>query len=296
MNARVAPLPQVAFIHITKTGGSTFRDILQKLYGSSFHFCVDPNIASLESVLSRFQAVELHRVTSITKNFFVHQQLVEQKRWDLLAGIPVFAMFRDPVAHYLSYYNYAAQRRDIVEPILNAQGLKFPESLAEFMTWDHTYNQQMASFLGKSDAAVPSFSRTDLDAAKEMLIELRVRVGLTERFGESMHIFETVTGLQIPGRRIRNKNRSAASTVREPLAADVADTIRQRCALDQELYDFSKQLFLRDLELCGPVPEYSFTEESTALSNLASNGKEPAQVRAGVWEKLRKPGSSRAAR
>ena len=104
-----------------------------------------------------------------------------------------------------------------------------------------------------------------------------------------MHIFETVTGLQIPGRRILNKNRSAASTAREPLSADVADTIRQRCALDQELYEFSKQLFLRDLELCGPVPEYSFTEETTALPDLASNALEQAPGRSGVWAKLRKP-------
>lgn len=258
MTAILAPLPQVAFIHITKTGGSTFRDILQKLYGPSFHFCRDPNLASIESALSTYRAVEFHRVTSATESFFVHKQLVEQKRWDLLANIPVFAMFRDPVAHYLSYYNYAAERRSIVEPILKAQGLKFPESLAEFMTWDHTYNQQMASFLGKSDADVAAFSRHDLDAAKQMLLQLRVRVGLTERFAESMHVFETVTGLEIPGRRIVNKNRSAGSATRKPLAADISDTIRQRCALDQELYEFGRDLFLADLARCGPMKEFQF--------------------------------------
>jgi hypothetical protein len=268
MTNGIAPLPKVLFIHITKSGGSTFRQILQTLYGPGFHFCVDPDIPNILSALDQFQAVEFHRVTTGSENYFVHNQLVnqlvDQKRWDLLADIPVFAMFRDPVAHYFSYYNYVANRRAIAEPILRAQGLKFPESLEEFMTWDHTYNQQLASFLGQPDSKVPSFSRYHLEAAKEMMIRLRVRVGLTERFAESMHIFETVTGLQIPGRRILNKNRRSGNAPREPLPAEIADRIRNRCALDQELYEFSKQVFLRDLELCGPVPAYTFIEETDA--------------------------------
>jgi hypothetical protein len=255
-------LPKLAFIHVIKAGGTTFREILRTLYGNSFHFCTDPTIPSIQAKLAKYRAVEFHKLTTPTSNLYIHCDLIGQRRWDLLADRHIFTMFRDPLDHYLSYYHYVAQRRAAIEPMLGEGRYRFPQSLEEFMSWKYTFNQQLASFVGKLGDDGYCCTREDLETAKEMLVQLHIRVGLTENFAGSMHIFEIATGLQIPGRLIVNQNSNPNRQAYQTIPEDVKQDIRRNSALDQELYDFGRQLFLRDLALCGPMPVYCFAAEN----------------------------------
>jgi hypothetical protein len=102
------PLPPVLFIHVLKTVGSNFRRLLSNVYGDSFQLCMDSSMAGNQSALAQFRAVEFHVKT--------HGELGEQRRWDILAGRNIFAIFRAPVDQYLSYYHHADRARHLVGP------------------------------------------------------------------------------------------------------------------------------------------------------------------------------------
>jgi hypothetical protein len=80
-----------------------------------------------------------------------------------------------------------------------------------------------------------------------------------------MHLFEKVTGVQAPGRLIVNENRDAGRPKREPAPESVLEVIRSNSGLDLELYEFARQLFLRDLALCGPAPAYRFVDHGETV-------------------------------
>jgi len=76
----------VVFLHIPKTTGMTFRDILISRYGAQFHFCDDPTLAGIEAALTDYRCVELHTLTTPTDWYIIHAELVRQNRLDLLEG------------------------------------------------------------------------------------------------------------------------------------------------------------------------------------------------------------------
>jgi hypothetical protein len=262
--------PGVVFLHIPKTAGMTFREILVSRYSKQFHYCMDPALPGIEAALEGYRCVELHSLTTATDWYIIHAELVRQNRLDLLEGKQVFTMFRDPVDFYLSSFYYLQSIREIAEPPMKLQGLPFPESLEELMQHPASFNEQLAFFVGKSQRTGVCVDRDDLEKAKEMLVRLKMHVGLAERFAESMHLFEQLTGQAIPGRMIRTINRNPS----RPSLAEVPDAIKERIrqgsALDGELYDFGRDLFLAELERCGPAPEYRLVEQAEQTGELLS--------------------------
>ena len=100
----------------------------------------------------------------------------------------MFVLFRDPVDYYLSTYHHSVQRRAFIEPSLVARGFKFPDSLEEFMSWQPTFNAELAYFLGiqRDNGYCPT--RADLEKAKQILRRPNFHVGLTERMADAIHV------------------------------------------------------------------------------------------------------------
>ena len=44
---------KTVFLHVPKTGGATFRDIMSSIYGQAFHFCMDPTVAGVRGIGTR---------------------------------------------------------------------------------------------------------------------------------------------------------------------------------------------------------------------------------------------------
>ena len=261
---------KVAFIHINRTGGSTFRKILQTLYGPGYHFALDPTIPGIAADIKQYQALEFHVVVTDNDMFITHHQISEQNRWDLLDNSAVFVLFRDPVDYYLSTYHHSVQRRAFIEPALLARGFKFPESLEEFMSWPPTFNAELTYFLGIKRDTGYCPTRADLEKAKELLLRPNFHAGLTERFADAIHILQHETGRRVPGGLILNVNRNPDRPALETVPESVRETIRSQSGLDYELYDFARELFLEDLARCGPVSEFKFEEEIVAEPTLST--------------------------
>jgi Sulfotransferase family len=277
--------PNVAFIHINRTGGSTFRKILQTLYGDAYHFALDPAIPAVEAAIDKYQAVEFHVVVTENDMFMTHEHLAREDRWDILDNSSVFVLFRDPVDYYLSTYHHSIQRRAYVEPMLLARGFKFPDNIEEFMSWGPTFNAELAYFLGIKRDTGYCATRTDLEKAKDLLRRPNFHVGITERFGDFIHILQHETGRQIPGGLILNVNRNPNRPSLEEVPQSVRETIRRNSDLDYELYEFAKQLFLADLARCGPISEFEFAEET--VPELQQGNEAPAAHPPSLWSRLR---------
>ena len=262
----------MAFIHVMKTGGMTFRSLLSALYGSQFHVCESPDLPSIEADLARYQCVEFHVHQTGSQWCYLHRDIVQKRRWDLLNGRDIFVMFRDPVDQVLSMYYFMVKIRKQIEPSMTAAGIPFPESINDFLDRPGNLNNQLGFLVGKTQQECADVNPHDVALAKEMLVCLRAHVGLTERYADSLHIFEQVTGNIIPGRNIANRNENAARPPAYAVSSKVRDRIRELNAFDIELYQFAKQVFEQEHAFYGPTPAFNF-----AGVRKANRGSQTAQ-------------------
>jgi hypothetical protein len=248
----VAKLRKVFFLHLLKTGGMTFRGILASIYGECFHVCVNPSLESITAAVAEFDCIEFHALPWKGDFILMHSELAARGRWDLLEGADVFAMFREPVDQIVSLYFHIVRKRAFV-------GMAFPESLEQFIELPWHFNNQVAFLTGNYRFTTKSeLGHEDLAHAKDILLRLGVHAGLTERFADSMHIFETVTGRQIPGGTIQNRNLNPSRPSLEDIPCHIKKRIEASSALDIELYEFAREIFTRDLALCRSSPTYRF--------------------------------------
>ena len=280
---------KVVFVHVAKTGGSTFRRVLEEVYGGNFRQCDDRTIEGIEATFAKYDAVELHATNTTTQWFRPLSEIVRLGRWDLLEGKEIFTMLRDPVDRYISNYHYMVSHREFAEAAMAHHGFTFPESLEEMAGWPTSYDFQIEFLLGKMprDAReLLPITREDLEELKKRLVRMNVHVGLTECFAESVHIFEAVTGRQVPGRLILNVNRTPNRPRLEAIPEELRNLIRQRSALEVELYDFGRKLFLAELARFGPIKHFRFEEETPTFGVTGLEpSADPLQRR--VWSRLK---------
>ncbi len=280
---------KVVFVHVAKTGGSTFRRILEEVYGDAFRQCDARTIEGIEATFAKYDAVELHATNTTTQWFRPLSEIVRLGRWNLLEDTEIFTMLRDPVDRYISNYHYMVSHREFAEAAMAHHGFKFPESLEEIASWPTSYDFQIEFLLGKmprnAREAIP-ITREDLEELKKGLVRMNVHVGLTERFAESVHVFESITGRQVPGKLILNVNRTPNRPRLEAIPEELRNLIRQRSALEVELYDFGRELFLADLVHSGPIREFRFEEETPTLGvAIPESSADPLSL--SLWSRFR---------
>ncbi len=234
---------KTVFFHAMKTGGMTYRGVLSSVYGDSFHVCDNPSLASVEAQLKRYRCVEFHVMPDRDGWVNLHAEIARQDRWDLLKGRDCFTMLREPVEQILSLYFFMVKIRAEIEPVMRARGVRFPETMEEFLDYRENYNNQTAFLVGKSQHGGRFIAGSDLAAAKSLIERLDMHVGLTERFADSLAIFQAVTGRQLPAHGIVIQNRNAERPPLQAIPARVKDRIREESALDLELYQFGLERF-----------------------------------------------------
>lgn len=94
---------------------------------------------------------------------------------------------------------------------------------------------------------------------KEVLLRLKVHVGLMERYSDALHVFEAVTGRQIPGRTIVNRNQNPNRPSLDSISHDLKARIRRQSLLDSDLYAFAQELFETEVARLGAAPVYTFS-------------------------------------
>jgi len=234
----------ILFIHIPKTGGITFRHILQQLYGDSYVYCEDPRVAEIEKILVPGACVEMHVGTyeGELRSWF-HGQLLQEQNWSILEKVDIFVMFRNPLDQALSAYRYYVQT---LKNRAETRGSRLVNTVEEFFSSPYTQNMQLAFFLGEKETVRgKELTASDLNRAKRLIEQLDIKIGILEQYAKSVQLLEAVTGREVAQRTIEIQNRSV------PDAIDNDESLRAyisaRNGLDQELYLYATRLFDQQL-------------------------------------------------
>jgi hypothetical protein len=232
------------------------------MYGDSCGFFDDDAADVFVRDLEAYGCTEIHATVKGDQLVWGTKNIMQESNWRLFDGVKVFVMFREPVAHYISSFYQSKKFGKTLER--TAAWRQFcPDTLDEYLESPRNSNLQMKFLLGIEPGDAPALTEADLERAKRLISTLGIKVGILERYSESLHLFENVTGSKIPLGIVvvRNKNRI-------PQAERVIDDatrqrIRDLNALDQGLYDFAKKVFDDQLAGCGPCPRYRYLSEDS---------------------------------
>ena len=255
---------KVVFLHAPKTGGTTFSRVLQRIYGESYRFFDDEAADVFARHLEADECTEVHITRKGDQLTWGTKNIMQESNWRLFNGVKVFVMFREPVAHYISSFYHSKKFGKTLEK--TAAWHQFhPDTLDEYLESPRNSNLQIKFLLGIEPGDETALTEADLEHAKRLISTVGVKVGILERYSESLHLFENVTGAKIPLGVVvvRNKNRV-------PQAERVIDdATRQRIqamnALDQQLYDYAVKVFEDQIAGCGPCPRYRYLPENSVF-------------------------------
>lgn len=231
----------IVFLHIHKTGGTSFRSILEKNFGAS---CCHTNQTRRDA----FSQADLEFVKKVFPRLRVitGHNLVDPLQ--LTVSDPFYATFlREPVSRAISHYQSAFTRR--------GTQLTFEESLK---TYRHLNNWHVKLMAGGEN----------LDKAKRFL-ERCDFVGLTEKFNQSLQVFGKLAPCSLDlhyKRLIVAKN----DKIQKGLLADpkMLELAREHNKLDLELYAFAlNEIFPKLCAKAGVNPAEQVASYEVSTNN-----------------------------
>lgn len=231
----------VFFIHIMRTAGTSFREMLEEHFGPTGVYPKEeaikrrgryPNLTELLDERSQVLASSL---------VFGHYPFVLRSLWP--EPPCTVTLLRDPVERTISIMKFARLRRPQFEPSTPlAQVFDDDEFRAAMI---QNYQTKVFAIPRLDDAHgvnVPLPDRSvSVELAKERL-EACDTVGLTGRFADSVDAFQRSTNIELTQRVHTNQSRSE-ETINETLRTRIAETT----ALDAELVDYAHGILDRQL-------------------------------------------------
>lgn len=160
---------QLIAIHIPKTAGKSFVEILRKVYGEDNVFW--SGRADIEKDLLRFARSGVEEMPSVISGHFTFRQVEEIHRQ--ARNVPIVTWLRDPVARAVSNYFYFIMR--IQTGCNPSQAHRWNENMLQWGSRQDTRNR-MSKFL-KGTSLKDLFFFGLMEHFDEDLLELARRLG-----------------------------------------------------------------------------------------------------------------------
>jgi hypothetical protein len=213
-------------VHIPKTAGTSFREDLIDVFGARVlaDYGDFPEITTPEGRAhdERRRAEMLASVEEYAEKFdAIHGHFTARKYLNVFPDSALVTLVRDPYQHAVSAYAHAD--RDEVGP--HPGHLAFKEQQMTVLDLVEAFpNHQSLYFSG-------------------ITVDEFAMIGLTERYEQSVALFETIFGIAMPHvstRRNANPNRQLAEY---EISADLRRTVQRHRAEDIELYRRARERF-----------------------------------------------------
>lgn len=231
----------IVFLHIAKTGGTTFQFILENNFG--MNHC---HLGHFKKDLLDQRDIDFARKLFPRMRSIAGQNILDPLTYSL--PNPFYITFlREPVARAFSNYQddvTRGRRKNI------------------------TYEQMLLSDPKLSNLQVKRLTgKADLDRAKQVLEKFNF-VGLTEKFDLSLHLLDKLCPVKL-NYSYKRKVTARDNSIKEALQRDsrLVDMTRERNQLDIDLYDFAvREIFPKLCAQAGFSPTdkvVSFNKYST---------------------------------
>jgi hypothetical protein len=234
----------VIFLHIPKTGGTTFHKILERNYAPDETLTFDGSRHPTE-IESFAKLPESHRA-----RYRLIKGHVEFGFHRFVAGESTYMTFlRDPIARALSFYSHARTRSDhYLHRLVTDQRMRL-ENLLERGVTPELFNQQTQMISGCPSGPNCPLDHNALETAKQNLRSNFCFVGLTEEFDAGVVLLSHMLGWSRPFYVKRNV--SSKKTRAESLPPQIRALVRDANSLDFELYEFARTLLAAQIRAAG---------------------------------------------
>lgn len=231
--------PKIIFVHIPRTGGMTFGDILRTVYDGSdlCSFYGDASHSVANEAIQRFVSLDVARKNS----YAVLKGHVIFGFDPSLADFHYVTLLRNPLERLISYYFYALKNRyHYLHPLLMQRRMRLEEFLLSDLSIELD-NYQVRAISGAVSPTVRERVNPDhLEQAKYNLRERFATFGLLEEFDRSMLEFARVFGWSLPP---FEKSNCGEYVGKPDLSASGAREIAGRNQFDLELFQYAQTLF-----------------------------------------------------
>lgn len=262
------------FLHLTRTGGSTLRIIIQNQFPADVSFRIKGDFIE-ESLRSFYNFSQQQR--DGVRFFTGHMPFGMHKYFSLPCDY--ITLLRDPIAKVISEYQFMSNRvqhpyyQIIKNMSLEDHVLSGVNSVVNYQTRILSGNWGMPHI---HSLPLPSDA---LGVAKGNLRKYFKVVGVTEKFDEMLLVLRKIFGWK--NIYYTKNNVSAKHLLKSEISQEVLDIINKNNELDLELHAFAKQLLEDSIKECGP----SFEKDLARFKII--NGTNFFQIATTVKGKLR---------
>ena len=217
----------VIFLHIPKAAGSTLNRVIAQSYPPE----------AIHKIGGKTRSVELAEVAEVTRMPTAVRLLSGHSPFGVHTALSrpftYIAMLRDPVERMLSHYYFA--KRLATHP-MHAAIASGEMTLTGFA---RKLSNTQTRYIAGSDLSEDE--ATLLERAKANLSEHFSVVGLSERFDESVVLFERVLGWRV--RAFGNSNVTQGRPKADGHSSEELEAIRESNQLDLALYAHARERF-----------------------------------------------------
>jgi len=229
------------FVHIPKTGGITFCNLIDRLYHPSEVFSINGNnVPESREVMERLPEEERARFRWVKGHLSFG--------WDQYLPGPsqYFAIFRDPVKRIISEYYYIL--RTPVHPChkkLVEEKISLREYGTGFLIWtcENAHVRSLCNFFNTGRRC----AREHFERASENLQKKFLFAGLQERFDETLLLLQRKLNWERPPYYIIS-NVASNKPRNKDFPQETLEAIKAHNALDVELYEHARKTFSKLLK------------------------------------------------
>lgn len=185
---------KVVFLHVPKTGGSTFVGLLKDSIKISK---ADKDIPT--HIIDDIGNIQIKHIDfSNEERRFQYPEIFKNK---VQESTKVFMLLRDPVERIISEFNFQYHLLKGKEGNKNAAIISklkpIPNSLDKYIEFPNTQNYQTKFLLGRKIADPKKVSNDEFEMILNGIKNIPIYCGVTEEYSSFLQLFQEKTGIQL---------------------------------------------------------------------------------------------------
>ena len=227
------------FIHIPKTGGSTFVNYLQTSLEPHLKRNTDTTHHTKHILNTEIKHINFSHPKRISECFdiFSDDNIVYYKNYN------IFSMVRDPIDRLRSEFIF---QYHILEGKSNAAIISklepMPKTFDEYIKYPQVWNYQVAFLIGKGVADIERPEKADLERVISTCDKLNITLGITEEYDKFINKFQDITKYELRSKMKRMKK--SPDDIKKQIIDNLTDETREYILetnnLDYKLYLYAK--------------------------------------------------------